>query len=237
MDNQFSRTELLIGSQAMERLAGSRVAVFGIGGVGGFVCEALVRSGVGSFDLIDSDIVSITNLNRQIIATRKTMGRDKVEVMKERILEINPEARVTTRKCFFLPENAQDIPFDEYDYIVDAMDTVTAKIELIMRAREKGISIISSMGTGNKLDPSAFRITDLFKTNVCPLARVMRREMKKRGVKKLKVLYSEEKPIPRYIDQSTPGSISFVPAVAGLMIGGEVIKDLIAAEAEERTEG
>ena len=237
MDNQFSRTELLIGSQAMERLAGSRVAVFGIGGVGGFVCEALVRSGVGSFDLIDSDIVSITNLNRQIIATRKTMGRDKVEVMKERILEINPEARVTTRKCFFLPENAQDIPFDEYDYIVDAMDTVTAKIELIMRAREKGIPIISSMGTGNKLDPSAFRITDLFKTNVCPLARVMRREMKKRGVKKLKVLYSEEKPIPRYIDQSTPGSISFVPAVAGLMIGGEVIKDLIAAEAEERTEG
>ena len=237
MDNQFSRTELLIGSQAMERLAGSRVAVFGIGGVGGFVCEALVRSGVGSFDLIDSDIVSITNLNRQIIATRKTMGRDKGEVMKERILEINPEARVTTRKCFFLPENAQDIPFDEYDYIVDAMDTVTAKIELIMRAREKGIPIISSMGTGNKLDPSAFRITDLFKTNVCPLARVMRREMKKRGVKKLKVLYSEEKPIPRYIDQSTPGSISFVPAVAGLMIGGEVIKDLIAAEAEERTEG
>lgn len=236
MDNQFSRTELLIGSQAMERLAGSRVAVFGIGGVGGFVCEALVRSGVGSFDLIDSDIVSITNLNRQIIATRKTMGRDKVEVMKERILDINPEAQVTTYKCFFLPENAQSIPFGDYDYIVDAMDTVTAKIELIMRAQEKGIPIISSVGTGNKLDPSAFRITDLYKTNVCPLARVMRRELKKRGVKKLKVLYSEEKPIRRYIDQSTPGSISFVPAAAGLMIGGEVIKDLIAADTANQVE-
>ncbi|MBQ6391924.1 MAG: tRNA threonylcarbamoyladenosine dehydratase, partial [Eubacterium sp.] len=173
---------------------------------------------------------------RQIIATRKTIGRDKVEVMKERILDINPEAQVTTYKCFFLPENAQSIPFGEYDYIVDAMDTVTAKIELIMRAQENGIPIISSMGTGNKLDPSAFRITDLYKTNVCPLARVMRRELKKRGVKKLKVLYSEEKPIPRYIDQSTPGSISFVPAAAGLMIGGEVIKDLIAADTADQVE-
>lgn len=236
MNEQFSRTELLLGSQAMDRLAASRVAIFGIGGVGGFVCEALVRSGVGSFDLIDNDIVSLTNLNRQIIATRKTIGRDKVEVMKERILDINPEAQVTTYKCFFLPENAQSIPFGEYDYIVDAMDTVTAKIELIMRAQENGIPIISSMGTGNKLDPSAFRITDLYKTNVCPLARVMRRELKKRGVKKLKVLYSEEKPIPRYIDQSTPGSISFVPAAAGLMIGGEVIKDLIAADNADQVE-
>lgn len=236
MNEQFTRTELLLGSQAMDRLAGSRVAIFGIGGVGGFVCEALVRSGVGSFALIDSDIVSLTNLNRQIIATRKTIGRDKVEVMKERILDINPEAQVTTYKCFFLPENAQSIPFGEYDYIVDAMDTVTAKIELIMRAQENGIPIISSMGTGNKLDPSAFRITDLYKTNVCPLARVMRRELKKRGVKKLKVLYSEEKPIPRYIDQSTPGSISFVPAAAGLMIGGEVIKDLIAADTADQVE-
>lgn len=236
MNEQFTRTELLLGSQAMDRLAGSRVAIFGIGGVGGFVCEALVRSGVGSFDLIDNDIVSLTNLNRQIIATRKTIGRDKVEVMKERILDINPEAQVTTYKCFFLPENAQSIPFGEYDYIVDAMDTVTAKIELIMRAQENGIPIISSMGTGNKLDPSAFRITDLYKTNVCPLARVMRRELKKRGVKKLKVLYSEEKPIPRYIDQSTPGSISFVPAAAGLMIGGEVIKDLIAADTADHVE-
>lgn len=236
MNEQFTRTELLLGSQAMDRLAGSRVAIFGIGGVGGFVCEALVRSGVGSFALIDSDIVSLTNLNRQIIATRKTIGRDKVEVMKERILDINPEAQVTTYKCFFLPENAQTIPFGEYDYIVDAMDTVTAKIELIMRAQENGIPIISSMGTGNKLDPSAFRITDLYKTNVCPLARVMRRELKKRGVKKLKVLYSEEKPIPRYIDQSTPGSISFVPAAAGLMIGGEVIKDLIAADTADQVE-
>ena len=236
MNEQFTRTELLLGSQAMDRLAGSRVAIFGIGGVGGFVCEALVRSGVGSFALIDSDIVSLTNLNRQIIATRKTIGRDKVEVMKERILDINPEAQVTTYKCFFLPENAQSIPFGEYDYIVDAMDTVTAKIELIMRAQENGIPIISSMGTGNKLDPSAFRIADLYKTNVCPLARVMRRELKKRGVKKLKVLYSEEKPIRRYIDQSTPGSISFVPAAAGLMIGGEVIKDLIAADTANQVE-
>ena len=236
MNEQFTRTELLLGSQAMDRLAGSRVAIFGIGGVGGFVCEARVRSGVGSFALIDNEIVSLTNLNRQIIATRKTIGRDKVEVMKERILDINPEAQVTTYKCFFLPENAQSIPFGEYDYIVDAMDTVTAKIELIMRAQENGIPIISSMGTGNKLDPSAFRITDLYKTNVCPLARVMRRELKKRGVKKLKVLYSEEKPIPRYIDQSTPGSISFVPAAAGLMIGGEVIKDLIAADNADQVE-
>ncbi len=237
MNNQFSRTELLIGSKAMDSLAGSRVAIFGIGGVGGYVCEALVRSGVGAFDLIDSDIVSPTNLNRQIIATTESMGKDKVEVMKERIHLINPEARVTTYKCFFLPENAQNIPFAEYDYIVDAMDTVTAKIELIMRARENGIPIISSMGTGNKLDPSAFRITDLYKTNVCPLARVMRRELKKRGVNKLKVLYSEEKPIRRYIDKSTPGSISFVPAVAGLMIGGEVIKDIIAAGTTDHTEG
>ena len=237
MNNQFSRTELLLGRQAMDQLAGSRVAIFGIGGVGGYICEALVRSGVGAFDLIDSDIVCPTNLNRQIIATTKTLGKDKVEVMKERILTINPEAKVTTYKCFFLPENAQNIPFREYDYIADAMDTVTAKIELIMRARENGIPIISSMGTGNKLDPSAFRITDLYKTNVCPLARVMRRELKKRGVKELKVLYSEEKPIRRYIDQSTPGSISFVPAVAGLMIGGEMIKDIIAAGATDPGEG
>lgn len=237
MNNQFSRTELLLGSQAMDLLAGSRVAIFGIGGVGGYVCEALVRSGVGAFDLIDNDVVSPTNLNRQIIATTKTMGMDKVEVMKERMLSINPEARVTTYKCFFLPENAQNIPFDEFDYVVDAVDTVTAKIELIMKAREYGIPIISSMGTGNKLDPSAFRITDLYKTNVCPLARVMRRELKKRGVDKLKVLYSEEKPIRRYIDKSTPGSISFVPAVAGLMIGGEVIKDLIAAGTTDHKEG
>ena len=237
MNNQFSRTELLLGRQAMDQLARSRVAIFGIGGVGGYICEALVRSGVGAFDLIDSDIVCPTNLNRQIIATTKTLGKDKVEVMKERILAINPEAKVTTYKCFFLPENAQNIPFREYDYIADAMDTVTAKIELIMRARENGIPIISSMGTGNKLDPSAFRITDLYKTNVCPLARVMRRELKKRGVKELKVLYSEEKPIRRYIDQSTPGSISFVPAVAGLMIGGEMIKDIIAAGATDPGEG
>lgn len=252
MNKQFSRTELLIGSQAMGRLADARVAIFGIGGVGGYVCEALARSGVGAFDLVDNDIIDITNLNRQIIATTKTLGMDKVEVMKERILEINPQARVRTYRCFYLPENSDAFPMEEYDYIVDAMDTVTAKIELIMRAREKGIPVISCMGTGNKLDPSALCITDLCKTKVCPLARVMRRELKKRGIHKLKVLYSEEIPIRRYTDsflekgpgdpacadgqgrdhirRGIPGSISYVPAAAGLMIGGEVIKDLIAVD-------
>ena len=249
MKNQFSRTQILIGSQAIDRQASARVAVFGIGGVGGYVCESLARSGVGAFDLIDSDIVSLTNLNRQIIATEKTLGRDKVEVMRERILDINPEAVVRTYKCFFLPENSDDLPFEDYDYIVDAMDTVTAKIELVMKAGEKGVPVISCMGTGNKLDPSAFRITDIYKTNVCPLARVMRRELKKRGILSLKVLYSEEEPIRRYVDpyqereennrnssitqteatnrKAIPGSIAYVPAVAGLMIGGEVIRDLI----------
>ena len=248
MLNQFSRTELLLGKEAMEKLGHSRVAVFGVGGVGGYVCEALVRSGVGAFDLIDDDKVCLTNLNRQIIATRKTVGKYKAEVMRERILEINPEADVRIHKCFFLPENADDFPFDEYDYIVDAVDTVTAKIELVMKAKEKDIPIISSMGAGNKLDASAFRVTDIYKTKVCPLAKVMRRELKKRGVKKLKVVYSEEEPIRPLEDtsdncnveetcqenleykaakrRSTPGSVAFVPSVAGLIIAGEVIKDL-----------
>lgn len=249
MLNQFSRTALLFGKEAMDKLQNSRVAVFGIGGVGGYVCEALVRSGVYHFDLIDDDQVCLTNLNRQIIATRKTVGQYKVDVMRERILEINPDADVSVHKCFFLPENADEFPFEEYDYVVDAVDTVTAKIELVMKAQEKGVPIISSMGAGNKLDPSAFKVADIYKTRVDPLARVMRREMKKRGVKKLKVVYSEEDP-KRPIEnmavscrnncicppgaqhkcterRDIPGSTAFVPSVAGLIIAGEVIKDLI----------
>lgn len=249
MLNQFSRTELLFGKEAMDKLQNSRVAVFGIGGVGGYVCEALVRSGIYHFDLIDDDQVCLTNLNRQIIATRKTVGQYKVDVMRERILEINPDADVSVHKCFFLPENADEFPFEEYDYVVDAVDTVTAKIELVMKAQEKGVPIISSMGAGNKLDPSAFKVADIYKTRVDPLARVMRREMKKRGVKKLKVVYSEEEPKRPIEDMAVscrnncicppgaqhkcterrdiPGSTAFVPSVAGLIIAGEVIKDLI----------
>lgn len=240
----FSRTELLLGKEAMERLAGARVAVFGIGGVGGYVCEALVRSGVGAFDLIDNDKVCLTNLNRQIIATGKTVGKYKVDVMQERILDINPDVQVRTYRCFFLPENADDFPFEEYDYIVDAVDTVTAKIALVMRAQEKQVPIISSMGAGNKLDGSQFRVADIYQTKVCPLAKVMRRELKKRGVKKLKVVYSEEQPVRKVCDaaeddvcipdgeqahtagRTVPGSVAFVPSVAGLIIAGEVVKDL-----------
>lgn len=248
MSRQFARTQLLLGPEAMEKLAHSRVAVFGVGGVGGYVCEALARSGVGAFDLIDDDKVCLTNINRQIIATRKTIGKYKVEVMRERILDINPSADIRVYKCFFLPENADEFPFDEYDYVVDAVDTVTAKIELVMKAQEKGVRIISSMGAGNKLDASAFRVADIYKTKVCPLAKVMRRELKKRGIKKLKVVYSEEKALTPLEDESIscrsncvcppgtehkctdrraiPGSVAFVPPVAGLIIAGEVIKDL-----------
>jgi hypothetical protein len=248
MSRQFARTQLLLGPEAMEKLAHSRVAVFGVGGVGGYVCEALARSGVGAFDLIDDDKVCLTNINRQIIATRKTIGKYKTEVMRERILDINPSADIRVYKCFFLPENADEFPFDEYDYVVDAVDTVTAKIELVMKAQEKGVRIISSMGAGNKLDASAFRVADIYKTKVCPLAKVMRRELKKRGVKKLKVVYSEEKALTPLEDESIscrsncvcppgtehkctdrraiPGSVAFVPPVAGLIIAGEVIKDL-----------
>ena len=193
MLTQFSRTELLLGKEAMDKLANSKVAVFGVGGVGGYVCEALARSGVGSFDLIDDDKVCLTNLNRQIIATRKSVGKYKTDVMKERILDINPDAKVEMHKCFFLPENADEFPFDSYDYVVDAVDTVTAKIELVLQSQKKGVPIISSMGAGNKLDGSMFQVADIYKTRVCPLAKVMRRELKKRGVKKLKVVYSEGK--------------------------------------------
>ena len=248
MLNQFSRTQLLLGEEAMDRLKRSRVAVFGVGGVGGYVCEALVRSGVGAFDLIDDDKVCLTNLNRQIIATRKTVGQYKVDVMKNRMLDINPDVDVRLYKCFFLPENAADFPFEEYDYIVDAVDTVTAKIELVMRAKASNVPIISAMGAGNKLDPGRFKIADIYDTSVCPLARVMRRELKKRNVRSLKVVYSDEQPIRPIEDMSIscrthcicppgaehkcterrdiPGSTAFVPAVAGLMIAGEIVKDL-----------
>lgn len=249
MLTQFSRTELLFGKEAMDKLAGSKVAVFGIGGVGGYVCEALVRSGVGAFDLIDDDKVCLTNLNRQIIATRSTVGKYKAEVMRDRMLDINPKVDVEVHKCFFLPENADDFPWDSYDYVVDAVDTVTAKIALVMKCKEKNIPIISSMGAGNKLDGSQFKVADIYKTKVCPLAKVMRRELKKRGVKKLKVVYSEEIPTRPIEDMSIscrnncicppgaahkcterrdiPGSVAFVPSVAGLIIAGEVAKDLI----------
>ena len=240
MLEQFSRTCLLLGEDSMEKLKKARVAVFGVGGVGGFVCEALVRSGVGALDLIDNDKVCLSNLNRQIIATRKTIGREKTEVMKERILEINPEADVRIHQCFFLPENASKFPFEEYDYVVDAVDTVTAKIELAMKCREAGVPIISSMGAGNKLEASAFRVADLYDTNMCPLAKVMRHELKKRGIKNLKVVYSEEKPIKIIGESQTtpapkrsiPGSVAFVPSVAGLIIAGEVVKDLTGKRGE-----
>ena len=216
----------------MARLASSRVAVFGVGGVGGYVCEALVRSGVGAFDLTDMDTVSMTNLNRQIIATLDTVGRPKTEVMKARMLSVNPEADIRIHNCFFLPETADSFHFEDYDYVVDAVDTVTAKIELVMRARAAGVPIISSMGAGNKLDPTLFRVADIYKTRVCPLARVMRHELKKRGVDHLKVVYSEEeplKPLPSGEEtdrRSTPGSTAFVPSAAGLIIASEVVKDL-----------
>ena len=223
---QFSRTQMLLGQDAIELLNKKRVAVFGIGGVGGYVCEALVRSGIGSFDLIDSDKVSITNLNRQIIATHKTIGMYKVDVMKERMLDINPDVNVEVHRCFFLPENADDFSFQEYDYVVDAVDTVTAKIELILRAKNDGIPIISAMGAGNKLDPSRFKVADIYETTVCPLARVMRRELKKRDIESLKVVYSDEAPIKT--DADFPGSTAFTPAAMGLVIAGEIVKDLSA---------
>lgn len=251
MLNQFSRTELLLGKEAMEVLENSRVAVFGIGGVGGYVVEALVRSGVGTIDLIDDDKVCLTNLNRQIIATRKTVGKYKVDVMKDRILEINPDAVVNTHKCFFLPETKDEFDFGQYSYVVDAVDTVTAKIQLVLEAENAGVPIISSMGAGNKIEASGFQVADIYQTSVCPLAKVMRRELKKRNIKHLKVVYSKEKPISPMDDMSIscktnficppdtehkctkrrhiPGSTAFVPSVVGMIIAGEVIKDLTNA--------
>ena len=227
MENRFSRTEALLGEQAMEKLKKARVAVFGIGGVGGHVVEALVRSGVGAVDIVDSDKVCLSNLNRQIIATESSIGKYKVDVMKERILDINPEAVVNVHKCFYLPETKDEFDFSQYSYVVDAVDTVTAKIQLVMEAAEAGVPIISSMGAGNKLDPTAFQVADIYKTSVCPLAKVMRRGLKKRGIKKLKVVYSREQPV---VKNAVPASVAFVPSVVGLIIAGEVIKDLAKAD-------
>ncbi|MDE6950311.1 MAG: tRNA threonylcarbamoyladenosine dehydratase [Lachnospiraceae bacterium] len=224
MNDQFSRTVSILGEAALQRLSSCHVAIFGLGGVGGYAAEALVRSGIGRFDLIDHDKVDITNLNRQIIATHKTVGRDKAEVMRERMLDINPDADIMIHPCFFLPENADDFDFKKYDYVVDAVDTVTAKMELALRSQAAGVPIISSMGTGNKLNPAMLEVEDLYKTSVCPLARVMRRELKKRGIEKLKVVYSREEPFRTY--ERTPGSTAFVPPAAGLLIASEVVKDL-----------
>lgn len=232
MENQFSRTRILIGDKAVSLLKERHVAVFGVGGVGGYVCEALARSGVGIFDLIDKDTVSISNINRQIIATVDTIGKSKVEVMKDRILSINPDAIVNIHNTFYLPENAKDFDFSKYSYVVDAVDTVTAKISIIEEAKRNNVPIISSMGAGNKLDPLKFKVADINQTKVCPLARTVRYELKKRGITKVKVVYSEEesKNKEKLIDESTgkqvPGSISFIPSVCGLIIASEVIKDL-----------
>lgn len=252
MLDRFSRTQLVFGKEAMDRLKGSRVAVFGVGGVGGYTVEALARSGVGAIDIIDNDKVCLTNINRQIIATGKSVGKYKVDVAKERIEEINPDCNVTAFRTFYMPETADQFDFTEYDYVVDAIDTVTGKIALIENAKKAGTPIISSMGAGNKVDPTAFEVADIYKTSVCPLARVMRYELKRRGIKKLKVVYSKEKPIPPIDDEDpngengclsmadkvagkrqVPGSTAFVPSVAGLIIAGEVIKDIIGYKAAD----
>ena len=248
MLNQFSRTQLLLGQEGMEKLFRARVAVFGIGGVGGYTVEALARSGVGTLDLIDDDKICLTNLNRQIFATRKTVGQYKVDIAEQRILEINPKAVVHTYKTFYAPQTAEQFDFSQYDYVVDAIDTVTGKLELVEQAEKAGVPIISSMGAGNKMDPTAFEVADIYETSVCPLARVMRRELKRRGIKKLKVVYSKEPPMAPIDDMSiscsthcicppgtarkctqrrqVPGSNAFVPSVVGLIIAGEVVKDL-----------
>ncbi len=261
METQFARTELLLGKENMEKLAHARVCIFGIGGVGGYVAEALARSGVGHLALVDNDVVALSNLNRQIIATHATLGRFKVDVMQERILSINPDAEVLTHKCFYLPETQAQFDFTKFDYVVDAIDTVAGKISLVVQAEASGTPIISSMGAGNKLDPAAFRVADIYETSVCPLAKVMRKELKKRGVKKLKVVYSKELPallsnenaetdtdllqtseiensvtafsendeekLSTFFRRSIPGSVAFVPSVVGLIIAGEVVKDLL----------
>ena len=251
MLNQFSRTQLLLGQEGMEKLFQARVAVFGIGGVGGYTVEALARSGVGTLDLIDDDRICLTNLNRQIFATHKTVGQYKVDIAQQRILEINPKAVVHTYKTFYAPQTAELFDFSQYDYVVDAIDTVTGKLELVEQAEKAGVPIISSMGAGNKMDPTAFEVADIYETSVCPLARVMRKELKKRGIKKLKVVYSKEPPMTPIDDMSiscrtncicppgtarkcaqrrqVPGSNAFVPSVVGLIIAGEVVKDLTGA--------
>lgn len=237
MDNWLARTELILGTEAMVTLAQSHVAVFGIGGVGGHAAEALARSGVGSLTIVDSDTVELTNLNRQIVATRETIGQPKVEAMARRIYSINPQCHVIARQCFYLPETAGQFDFAQYDYVVDAVDTITAKLQLAEEAQRCGVPVISSMGAANKLDPSAFRVADISQTSVCPLAKVMRKECRKRGIRSLKVVYSQEPPVqpqtiadreePALGRHVVPGSTAFVPSVAGLIIAGEVVKDLV----------
>ncbi len=237
MKERFDRTKRLLGTEAMNKLNNAHVAVFGIGGVGGHAADALVRSGIGRITVVDSDEVAVSNINRQLIATTKTVGRKKVEVMKEHLLEINPEAEIISCCCFFLPETRENFDFSQYDYVIDAVDTVTAKLALVEACKEAGVPIISSMGAGNKLDPTAFEVADIYKTSVCPLAKVMRRELKKRNIKHLKVVYSKEEPLEPVEEESfvsdevrqrraTPGSIAFVPSVAGLILAGEVVKDI-----------
>ena len=250
MSDRFSRTELLFGEEAMKILAASRVAVFGVGGVGGYAVEALARSGVGALDLIDDDKVCVTNINRQIIALDSTVGMYKVDAAAQRIHEINPDCKVSCHKMFYMPETADKLDFSQYDYVIDAIDTVTGKIEIIMQAKQAGVPVISSMGAGNKLDPTRFEVADIYKTSVCPLAKVMRYQLKRRGVKKLKVVYSKEEPITpqgQAVDdgsgktdmrsgsarRSTPASVAFVPSVGGLIIAGEVIKDIVKKAAKE----
>lgn len=237
MGNKFDRTKRLLGSDAMNKLNKSHVAVFGIGGVGGHAVDALARSGIGTITIVDSDLVATSNINRQLIATVETVGRKKVEVMREHLLQINPDIKVEIHDCFFLPETKSQFDFSRYNYVIDAVDTVTAKLALVEACKEAGVPIISSMGAGNKLDPTAFEVTDIYKTSVCPLAKVMRKELKVRGIKKLKVVYSKEIPMEPIEDENfvsdetrrrraTPGSIAFVPSVAGLILAGEVVKDL-----------
>lgn len=238
MENQFLRTEMLLGKTALDKLAAKHVAVFGLGGVGGYVVEALVRSGIGQLDLIDNDVISLSNLNRQILATHDTIGKYKTEVAAARVATINPDCKVKTYKTFFLPENSNEFDFNKYDYVVDAIDTVSGKIGLVMAANAVGVPIICSMGTGNKINPAALKVADIFSTNTCPLAHVMRKELRKRKIKRLKVVFSDEIPLKPIVSgeitketsarRSTPGSTAFVPAVAGLLIAGEVIRDLIS---------
>ena len=223
MKEQFERTSLLVGEEAISKLNNSKVLIFGVGGVGGYVAEALARIGVGSITIVDKDTVSESNINRQIIALHSTVGKDKVDVLKERMLDINPDIQVDARKCFFLPDNAHEFDFAQYDYIVDAVDTVTAKLQIIVQAKEASVPVISAMGAGNKVHPEMFEIADIYKTEMCPLAKVMRRELKNRGIKKLKVVYSKEKPVYK---GDVPGSIAFSPSVAGLLMASEVVRDL-----------
>ena len=225
MREQFQRTAMLIGDQGIKKLANARVLVFGVGGVGSYVCEALARAGIGFMEIVDKDVVDVTNINRQLIALHSTVGKPKVQVAAERMRDINPQINIIPRRCFYLPESASEFEFTGYDYIIDAVDNVTAKLDIISRAKEVNVPVISSMGTGNKLDPSAFKVADIEKTKICPLAKVIRKELRKRGISDVKVVYSEEEPVET--ESRTPSSISFVPSSAGLLIAATVVKDLL----------